>query len=91
MRLGQQHTGHSDEDHETVHTRQGLEDLLDAGEELGLQVFSTRVWSDTRFAPQAADVVRAFIKYIESMALLFVYWGFRAQRLLWSLCAHNTR
>ena len=21
---------------------------------------------------------------------LFLYWGFRAQRLLWSLCAHNS-
>ena len=32
-------------------------------------------------------------QYIEAITLnicLFVYWGFRAQRLLWSLCAHNT-
>lgn len=47
----------------------GLEDLLDAGEELGVQVFSPRLWSETRFAPHAADVIRAFIRNIDSMSL----------------------
>ena len=38
----------------------GLEDLYDAGAELGMQVFSPRLWSDTRFAPHAAEVLRSF-------------------------------
>ena len=45
----------------------GLERLLDAGSEIGCRVLRPRLWSETRFAPYAADVLRTFATNISTM------------------------
>ena len=45
----------------------GLERLLDAGNDLGCRVLRPRLWSETRFAPYAADVLKTFMTNVPAM------------------------
>ena len=45
----------------------GLERLLEAGEDLGCPVLRPKLWSETRFAPHAAEVIRTFRNNIPAM------------------------
>ena len=45
----------------------GLERLLDAESDLGCRVLKPRLWSETRFAPYAADVLNTFTTNVPAM------------------------
>ena len=39
----------------------GLEELLDMGKKMGVKARRLKLWSETRFVPQAATVLQAFL------------------------------
>ena len=45
----------------------GLQRLLDTGSDIGCRVLRPRLWSVTRFAPYAADVLRTFSTNVPAM------------------------
>ena len=45
----------------------GLEELLNAGKRTGVTVLRPKMWSETRFSPHAANVIRVFMHNMKTM------------------------